>query len=58
MLHRTANALKIPYLSVFDPLLQSSVWMEEVGVNDGCHPRAAGYAELAQLIMSWSDWWF
>lgn len=58
MLNRVAKELEIPYLPVFDLLLRSSVWMEEVGANDGFHPGAAGYTELARLIGSWSDWWF
>lgn len=54
------NALKVPYLDVFTPLLASSVWLKEVAAGDGAHPNAAGYAELAQLVWQWQDWqdWF
>jgi lysophospholipase L1-like esterase len=48
--------LTIPYLDVFTPLLNSSVWMSEVEAGDGAHPDAAGYEELAQLVQSWSAW--
>lgn len=48
--------LTIPYLDVFTPLLNSSVWMAEVEAGDGAHPNAAGYEELAQLVQSWSAW--
>jgi len=48
--------LTIPYLDVFTPLLNSSVWMAEVEAGDGAHPDAAGYEELAQLVQSWSAW--
>lgn len=48
--------LTIPYLDVFTPLLNSSVWMAEVEAGDGAHPAAAGYEELAQLVQNWSAW--
>ena len=48
--------LAIPYLDVFTPLLNSSVWMAEVAAGDGAHPNASGYEELAQLVQSWFAW--
>jgi len=48
----------VPFLSVFQPLSQDSVWMAEVSADDGAHPRAAGYATLATLVDKWSEWWF
>jgi lysophospholipase L1-like esterase len=52
--------LDIPYLDVFTPLLNSTVWMTEVKAGDGSHPNAAGYTELTQLVQSWTGWsnWF
>lgn len=52
--------LNIPYLDVFNLLLNSSIWMTEVEAGDGAHPDAAGYEELAQLVQTWSAWsdWF
>lgn len=52
--------LTVPYLEVFTPLQDSSVWMNEVKANDGAHPRASGYAALARLVEQWSAWraWF
>jgi lysophospholipase L1-like esterase len=52
--------LEIPYLDVFTPLLSSAIWMTDVKAGDGSHPKAAGYAELAQLVQNWSAWssWF
>ena len=49
-------ALDVPYLAVFPVLAASPVWMREVAAGDGSHPGAAGYAELASLVRSWSPW--
>jgi lysophospholipase L1-like esterase len=52
--------LQVPYLNVFPILKKSSVWMDEAKNNDGAHPRAAGYAEFAQIVDNWDAWlsWF
>jgi len=52
--------LTIRYLDVFNPLLNSPIWISEVKAGDGSHPNAAGYEELAQLVQNWSAWsnWF
>lgn len=54
------SQLSVPYLDVFNPLLASKVWLNEVAANDGSHPRSGGYSELAQLVQSWEAWsaWF
>ncbi len=54
------KAVNIPYLDVFTPLQHVQVWKDEAASNDGAHPRAAGYALLAQLVQEWSVWkaWF
>jgi lysophospholipase L1-like esterase len=48
--------INIPYLDVFTPLQNSSIWLEEVAAVDGAHPGAAGYGELAILVQNWSIW--
>ena len=48
--------LNVPYLDVFTPLQTSRNWMSEVTANDGAHPGAAGYAELARLVQNWQAW--
>jgi lysophospholipase L1-like esterase len=50
----------VPYLPVVDVLLRSSAWIPEAALNDGAHPGAAGYAELALLVERWPAWqaWF
>ena len=48
----------VPFLGVIEPLLGSDVWSEQVASGDGAHPGAAGYEELAQLVLAggWLDW--
>lgn len=52
--------LDVPYLDVFPILEKSDIWIEEAKNYDGAHPRAAGYAELAQIVDNWDAWlnWF
>lgn len=53
-----AQSENVPYLDVFSPLKNSLPWRQEVIANDGSHPRAAGYRQLAALIVNWPAWWF
>lgn len=39
-----------PFIDVAGPLLESSVWMNEVAAGDGAHPQTAGYDTLAELL--------
>lgn len=57
---KICHELDIPYLEVFTTLLNSGVWMKEVVENDGAHPQASGYLELAKLVENWDGWqsWF
>ncbi len=57
-LQAVAIACQVPYLKVCDTLHRSSTWMGEVARNDGSHPQAGGYAELAALVQHWPHWWF
>lgn len=54
------DELQVPFLEIAQPLQDSPVWISEAIANDGAHPRAAGYAELATWVQSWSAWqtWF
>ncbi|PSB32230.1 lipase [Chlorogloea sp. CCALA 695] len=54
------NEINVPYLDIFTPLQASEVWISEAIANDGAHPRAAGYTQLAQLVQNWQPWlsWF
>jgi lysophospholipase L1-like esterase len=57
---KECRELDIPYLDVYSTLVKSSVWLAEAKANDGAHPRAAGYAELAAIVQNWDGWlsWF
>lgn len=59
-LQQVAGAAGVPYLPVFEALRQTPHWIAEVQANDGAHPRAGGYAELAGLVQAWPAWqaWF
>lgn len=48
----------VSFLSIVESLIENSVWMAEVAADDGAHPRAAGYAELAARVDRWLEWWF
>lgn len=52
--------LEVPFLEIAGPLQGSAVWVAEAIANDGAHPSAAGYRELAELVQNWSAWrgWF
>jgi len=53
-----ATEVGVPCLDVFGPLMTRGVWRAEATANDGSHPRAAGYSELADLVRAWDRWWF
>ena len=57
-LQETAAMIDVSYLSVFDVLWSDQSWMSEVGQSDGCHPNECGYKKLADLVGTWSQWWF
>jgi lysophospholipase L1-like esterase len=48
----------VPFISVIDPLLACTAWMEELAVGDGAHPGAGGYDALARQVLGsgWLDW--
>lgn len=52
------NELNIPYLSIYERLVNDEIWKSEVSANDGAHPRDKGYELLASFIKKWTDWWF
>ncbi len=52
------DELNIPYLSIFERLVNDKIWKDEVSSNDGAHPKDKGYEILANFIKNWSGWWF
>ncbi|MDB5848516.1 MAG: lipase [Rhodoferax sp.] len=53
-----ARALGVHYLPVAGQLMDSSLWRDDVAASDGCHPGAAGYQLVADMVCAWSAWWF
>jgi acyl-CoA thioesterase-1 len=46
-----------PYVTVFAPLRDAPLWMDEVAAGDGAHPAAAGYDLLTDLVEpAWQEW--
>ncbi|MBS0521193.1 MAG: hypothetical protein JSR90_21005 [Proteobacteria bacterium] len=50
------DRLTVPFVSVFDGLMATSVWVDEARAGDGAHPGAGGYGRMAELILT-SDVW-
>lgn len=48
----------VPYVGVSRALRSAGAWRRELAAGDGAHPGAAGYAELAQLVLDggWLRW--
>jgi acyl-CoA thioesterase-1 len=49
----------VPFLSVFDGLMATSLWLDEARAGDGAHPGAGGYARMSGLILAspvWQKW--
>ncbi|HLZ69660.1 MAG TPA: GDSL-type esterase/lipase family protein [Dehalococcoidia bacterium] len=49
-------AAGVPYLPVVEALLAATYWLPEAEANDGAHPGARGYAELAAQVQAWPAW--
>ncbi|PLA74456.1 lipase [Hydrogenovibrio sp. SC-1] len=53
-----AEQAGIPFIVLFDALVQDSAYLAEIAQNDGAHPKANGYDKMAQLILQSGQWWF
>jgi len=49
-------SLDVPYLSVFDHLMETSIWLDEARAGDRAHPGVGGYARLAAFILASESW--
>lgn len=49
---------RVPFVPLVDELRGNEVWRREIAARDGAHPGAAGYAEVARLVLAagWLDW--
>ena len=51
--------LGVPFVETCATLIGSESWADGVAAGDGAHPRAAGYAEMADIILAspvWQRW--
>jgi acyl-CoA thioesterase I len=48
----------VPFVPLVEALRGSEVWRRELAAGDGAHPGAAGYEEMARLILAagWIEW--
>lgn len=51
-----AKELGVPYLPVFDKLLEHEGWQTALAAGDGVHPAGVGYAILARAVLEWDAW--
>lgn len=49
---------RVPFVPLVDELRDNEVWRREIAADDGAHPGADGYAEIARLVLEagWLDW--
>jgi lysophospholipase L1-like esterase len=49
---------RVPFVPLVEELRENEVWRREIAAGDGAHPGAAGYAEIARLVLAagWLDW--
>ena len=52
------SQMGMPFVDVAVRLRQSETWREEIAATDEAHPAAAGYEELARVVLDggWLDW--
>jgi acyl-CoA thioesterase I len=49
---------RVPFVPLIDELRDNEAWRREIAAGDGAHPGAAGYSEIAKLVLAagWLDW--
>jgi acyl-CoA thioesterase-1 len=53
------DRLGVSFVSVFDGLVATPLWFDEVRAGDGAHPAASGYSRMAEIILAslaWQRW--
>ncbi len=53
----TAAAADVPFIGLFESLVDDPAYRRAVAANDGAHPRAEGYAAIAALVGGSPAWW-
>jgi acyl-CoA thioesterase-1 len=49
---------RVPYVPLVEELRDNPIWRDAIAAGDGAHPGAAGYAEIARLVLAagWLNW--
>lgn len=53
-----AETAGLPFIPLFDNLIQDSAYLAEIAKNDGAHPKSSGYNKIARIILDSEKWWF
>jgi acyl-CoA thioesterase-1 len=53
---KIAQEFGVPYLPVFDRLIDHEGWQTALAAGDGVHPAGVGYAAVARHVMQWEAW--
>lgn len=53
-----AEKAGLPFIPLFDALIQDQAYLTEIAQNDGAHPQATGYNKMADIIQLSGKWWF
>lgn len=48
----------LPFIPLFDGLIQDQAYLTEIAQNDGAHPEATGYDKMTRIILDSGKWWF
>jgi acyl-CoA thioesterase I len=53
-----ADRRGVPHIDLFTPLVSDESYRREIANGDGAHPTAAGYARIAEHVLTSPAWWF
>lgn len=53
-----AETAGLPFIPLFDSLIEDRAYLNEISQNDGAHPKATGYQKMATIIRQSGKWWF
>lgn len=53
-----AEKAGLPFIPLFNHLIEYSTYLAEIAQNDGAHPRSTGYDKMTRLILDSGKWWF
>ncbi|SFR54082.1 GDSL-type esterase/lipase family protein [Thiomicrospira sp. ALE5] len=53
-----AEKAGLPFIPLFDALVQDNAYLAEIAQNDGAHPASSGYQTITRIILGSGQWWF